>query len=209
MVNSALQRLPLLFVPGLVSAGLESRLLGRRLASRGIELAPYLHQARRETPETIAARLGALLEENPDVHLIGHSFGGLLALAAMENASNWGGRAVLLGPPLAGSVAARRVMALPGGRQLLGAAGRWLEAPPSPRVDPSRIAVIAGSRDLGLGRLLGLGPGSTDSLVHVDETRIPGATHVQLPVTHLGLLLDPRVADTTARFIRTGSVNET
>ncbi len=202
------ERLRLLFVPGLVSAGFESALLGRRLAELGLDLDLFLHQARRESPESAAARLATILEGNPDVNLIGHSIGGLIALAALNRASGWGGRAVLLGPPLGGSAAARRASQWPGARRILGAATPWLASPPSLPVDPERVAVITGTRDLGVGRLLGLAPGSSDGLVHVDETRVPGAALVPFPVSHLGLLFDPHVAETAARFIRTGSVDE-
>lgn len=208
MANDDLERMRLLFVPGLVSAGFESAVLGRRLAEHGLDLDIFPHQARRESPESAAARLATLLEQNPDLHLIGHSMGGLIALAALNDAPRWGGRAVLLGPPLGGSAAARRVSQWPGGRRVFGAAAPWLAAPPPLRADPERVAVIAGTRDPGLGRFLGLAPGATDGLVHVDETRVPGVALAQFPVNHFGLLFDPRVAETAARFIRTGSVDE-
>lgn len=196
----------LLFVPGLVSAGLESALLAQRLRRRGLDLEVFRHVARSESPRDIARRLAETIQGDPDLHLVGHSMGGLLALAALDNAADWTGRAVLLGSPVAGSAAAKHILKWPGGASILGKAREWLVMPPGVRADPRRIAVMAGTRDFGLGPLLGLRPGSSDVLVDVDETRLPGATSLHYPVSHLGLLFDPRVAEDIAEFIRTGAV---
>jgi hypothetical protein len=68
------------------------------------------------------------------------------------------------------------------------------------------IGMIAGSRSIGLGLLLGgLGePG--DGTVAVAETRAEGLRqHRLLPVTHTGMLFSKQVAREVAYFLRTGS----
>lgn len=181
-------------------------LLRQRLARRGLDLEPFLHAARREGPHEIAARLAERLREAPDLHLIGHSMGGLIVLAALNAVDSWSGRAVLLGPPVGGSAAARRFLKWPGAKRVLGAASTWLATPPPFRADGKPVTVIAGTRDLGVGRLLGLHPGPSDGVVHLDETKLPGARVLPYPVTHFGLLFDPRVAEITAEFIRSGTI---
>ncbi|HLT90697.1 MAG TPA: hypothetical protein VKZ85_07110, partial [Woeseiaceae bacterium] len=43
-----------------------------------------------------------------------------------------------------------------------------------------------------------------DGAVAVSETRLPGAEHLVMPVTHTGLVWSREVADQVATFLRTG-----
>jgi hypothetical protein len=65
--------------------------------------------------------------------------------------------------------------------------------------------VIAGTRSMGLGRFFAGFREPNDGTVAVRETRIEGATdHVELPVSHMGMMLSARVARHTAHFLRDG-----
>ena len=67
------------------------------------------------------------------------------------------------------------------------------------------VAMIAGNRPVGLGRLSGALPGSSDGTVAVDETRHPElADHVIVASTHTGLLNSARTAELAASFLLQG-----
>ncbi len=144
----------------------------------------------------------------PVVHLVGHSLGGVLAVMAVADA-DWDrpGRVVCLGSPLVDSKAARHLRRWPGGNTLLGRTLRdaVLEHPLHEAPSGHEVGVIAGNVAVGIGRLLGPLEKPNDGVVSVAETRLPGVTdHVVLPVTHLGLVFSPRVAEQTASFLRYG-----
>lgn len=143
------------------------------------------------------------------VHLVGHSTGGLLALAALEQRP-WDrpGRTVCLGSPLRGSIAARRLAELGElGAMALGLTGR--EGLIEPRLEEYRggreVGVIAGTTGIGAGLILGGLPEPNDGTIAVVETRLPGIKdHLELPVTHMGMLISAEVARQTAFFLRHG-----
>lgn len=140
------------------------------------------------------------------VHVVGHSLGGMLAAqVADEHRDLPAGRLVCLGSPLNGSAAASRLLRVPGGRWLMGQSapvldkglGRWSGARP--------LGIIAGSRPLGLGGLIGALPRPHDGTVSVEETRLAGAdAHCVVETSHTGLLFSPEVAALTTRFLRQG-----
>ncbi|MDC8015799.1 esterase/lipase family protein [Tahibacter soli] len=143
----------------------------------------------------------------PQVHLVGHSLGGLVALQAIRQGGGDlpPGKIVCLGSPLKGSGAARGVAKLPGGSYLLGRSldilrnglERWDGARP--------VGVVAGSLPIGLGRVIGGLTPPHDGTVSVDETRLDGiADHCEVPVTHTGLLFSAAVAQQAAAFLRDG-----
>ncbi len=143
------------------------------------------------------------------LHLVGHSAGGVLLLRALADSpvlADRVSRVVLLGTPYSDSAAARSLLRLPGGRRMLGRTlQEWL-ATPRPRPDPRhQVGVIAGSRPLGLSRMLIRLPGINDGAVSLEEARVPGACDtLVLPVAHSSLILSAGVADEVAAFLRTG-----
>lgn len=184
--------------------GPEAFVLARRLRRSGITLRSFGYSSLREPPEVVAARLAAVLAREPATDLVGHSLGGVIALLALGGTPQWCGRAVLLGPPLGGSATARRVQRLGLGALFLGAAAPLLVAGGAGRAGQERIAVVAGLRNLGVGRLLGACPVPGDGVVRLVETRLPGAHRRVARATHIGLLFDREVAAAAAEFILTG-----
>jgi hypothetical protein len=68
--------------------------------------------------------------------------------------------------------------------------------------------VIAGTRALGLGRILGGLPAPNDGVVCVSETRVHGMTDQALvPVGHSGLIVSHRVAQLVGFFLEEGRFN--
>ncbi len=118
---------------------------------------------------------------------------------------------VCLGSPLCGSRAAASLRAHRWGVPVLGhtigdcvldgAASRWARDVTASR----EIGIIAGTRPLGVGRWITTFDEPCDGTVAVSETRLPGAAdHIELKVTHMGMLLSRHVADQTAAFLRHG-----
>lgn len=194
-----------LFVHGLLMTGHESMLLARRFARSGLRLERFRYASRREGLEVVAVRLAELLCERPRIHVVTHSLGGLIMMSAVARAPRWLGRAVLLGPPLGGSETARALVGLPGGSWWLGEARETLTGTPRfPSPPVGRIAVIAGTRNIGIGTLLRATGGAADGVVRVAETRLAGAAAIEVHANHVGLLFNRRVAAVAAAFIREG-----
>lgn len=145
------------------------------------------------------------LEQSPDqcLHIVAHSLGGLLALAALarqDHASTSVAQLLMLGTPLQGSVSAQRLLASGLSARMLGHSGQVLEHGLADLVPVvarhCRLVMIAGNKPFGLGRLLADLHGAHDGTVAVAETEHPALhEHLRLPVSHTGLLLSPAVRD--------------
>lgn len=139
----------------------------------------------------------------PPAHLVGHSLGGLVALLAARDPSLPLGRIVCLGSPLAGSAAARGLVAR-GLRLGLGRSHALLAEGIERLPEEREIAVIAGTLPLGLGRWFGA-EGAGDGTVLLAETRLPGLRHhLEVRASHTGLVWSRAVARATAAFLRSG-----
>ena len=192
-----------LFVHGMFLHGYEAFGLALGMARHAIRLRRFRYYSRAEEPEAVVGRLAGRLRAMPGLHVVAHSFGGLLTLAAIAQVPEWQGRAVLLGSPLRGSGVARRTLQLPGGAFVLGKAADWLtRGVENPRVPPGRVAVIVGTRNIGIGRFLSPELEAGDGIVSLDETGLEGAAEsLSYDTVHLGLVYNRRVIDRVARFI--------
>jgi pimeloyl-ACP methyl ester carboxylesterase len=197
------------FVHGLWLNGLEFFLLRDRLGTAGFAPASFryfsMHATLPDAADALAAQLRAL---GRPVHVVAHSLGGVIACEAHDrNPDLPAGRVVLLGSPVQGSRAAQAVATRWYGQPMLGPLAvaelahrrerRWRHA--------REVAVIAGSRSAGLGRVFADLPKPNDGTVCVDETELPGASdRVVLDVTHTGMLLSREVAAAVLAFLRAG-----
>lgn len=186
--------------------------LARRLRRAGFEPRRFSYRTTAAALDQHARDLRAFVGPAPPtpLHFVAHSLGGLVTLQMLAAYPDLpAGRVVLLGSPLHGSVTARKAVRIPGGRHLLGAARPTLEAGIA-GLAPSReigreIGMIAGSRGIGLGLLLGGVGGPGDGTVAVAETRAEGlADHRVLPVTHTGMLFSREVARQACEFLQAG-----
>jgi len=147
--------------------------------------------------------------ETPRVHFVGHSLGGLVIYRFLERFPQQPpGRVVFLGTPCLASRAAQQagqfrlvasLMGQPVADELLQPQERrWT-------MDDRPLGIIAGTQRIGVGQYLAQFEEDCDGTVAVSETRLPGATdHLSLPVSHLGLLVSPRVARETGLFLQEG-----
>lgn len=198
-------------VHGLWMNGIENGVLRRRLSSdHDYDTIPYdYHSVRVGLDENVRLLTGFLASvPGETLHLVGHSLGGLLLLHSQRSVPDpRPGRIVCLGSPLRGSRAAHALAALPFGDEMLGETIR--DAVLSGGLDgwhgTREVGVIAGTLGAGLGRVISELPEPNDGTVAVDETRLPGiADHLELPVSHTGLLFSEDVAKQTAQFLRHG-----
>ena len=145
-------------------------------------------------------------QPSPKVHFVGHSLGGLVILEMFQERLELpAGRVVLLGSPLQGSNAARSLMNLPGASRMLGTAGNVLCAG-FPQLPPDReVGMVAGSRAMGLGRLLTGTAHLGDGSVALEEADSPNLTaRTVLPVSHTGMLFSRTVQQRVADFLARG-----
>ncbi len=197
-------------LPGLLLPGAALAPFARRLSRAGFECRIAAYRSWREPPEAAFARLDLKVQAvtaagGSSVHWVGHSLGGLIVLHYLAaRPALPPGRVVLLGSPLAGSALAARLGRNRTGRLAVGAARSWLEqgAAPPPR---RQVGMIAGTRALGFGRLMGGSPAG-DGTVALAETHHPALTgRIELPVTHSGMLLSSTVVRAAAVFLARGT----
>jgi pimeloyl-ACP methyl ester carboxylesterase len=148
----------------------------------------------------------ARASKRDQMHFAGHSLGGLVTLRMLnEYAGLPPGRVVLMGSPLDGSAAVRRSGRVPGAGKLLGKIRPTLERGYERLPGNRETGMIAGSRSIGLGMLVGGVEKPGDGTVGVNETRNVGLKdHLVLPVTHTGMLYSAEVARQTAYFLEYG-----
>ncbi len=188
---------------------------------RGFTLAPFARRLREAgfasietfdyasisgTLDVAVERLIASVQAREgDVHIVGHSLGGMLAVEMAARAIEPRGRIVCLGSPLRGSAAARGMQRVPVARWIMGSSAPILMRGFERWPGRGEIGVIAGRRPLGLGRFVGALEGPHDGTVSIAETLLPGITdHRVVGVTHSGLVYSDEVARLTAAFLRGG-----
>jgi len=191
--------------------GEESLVLRSRLAH---EFALTLHAFRYSAVFSDMSRITASLAEfvrelaAPEVHFLGHSLGGLVIHRFLERFPEQPpGRVVFLGTPSVASRAAEHAARFAPIAHLMGqsVAEELLQPRERRWTHPDPLGIVAGTQPVGLGQFLAQFHEENDGTVAVTETRMPGATdHIVLPVSHLGMLVSPRVAHETGLFLTQG-----
>jgi len=198
-------------VHGIWMSGLDLLPLAGRLEKEGFSARIFRYPSLRASPADNARALQAFVHDlGPGpTHLVGHSLGGLVILRALEEAGALpSGRVVLMGSPVKGSAVAALLAAHPLLRPLV--LGRSVEegllGERVPGCHGREVMVLAGSKPVGLGRLIRRLPPPHDGTVAVEETRLDGAAaHHVLPVNHTGFLLSKDVAARIAAFLKEGT----
>lgn len=157
-------------------------------------------------------RISALIatKRATGIHLVGHSLGGLVILEMLRHEPDPRlRRVVLLGTPCVDSHCARRLAGVAGMPALLGRSMmEWLSGAPAGAVAAPagfQVGVLAGTRSVGLGRVVTGLPRPNDGVVAVAETRLPGAADfIALPVAHSQMLASRRCAAQIAMFLEAG-----
>lgn len=199
------------YVHGLWMPGGESRLLAHRLLREfGFQVHAFPYSAGTWGMEEITAHLQSFVRslEVPAVHFVGHSLGGLVIYRFLEHYPEQPpGRVVFLGTPCLESRAAVQAAQLRFVSVLMGpsVAAELLQPRERRWAFRRALGIVAGTQSIGLGQFLAGFEEDCDGTVAVSETRLPGAAdHITLPVSHMGMLVSPRVARETGLFLRDG-----
>ena len=206
---SAVARGTVILIPGLLRTGASMNIMAERIAGSGYRVSRVQYR-RNETPAVIEARIGALVRgiEGP-IYVIGHSYGGVLAVGACRH-PHAAGRVhgvLCLGSPIRGCRTAAALRRYRVGRALLGVAGGYLVGGLSYPHITVPVAMIAGERAHGVGSLIGALTGMNDGVVSVAETAWPGLReHIRLPISHRHLVTDALATRHALAFLSTGSL---
>ena len=182
----------------------------RRLQMAGFATSQFAYRSRAQSlvhnTAALAAHVRALPRGVP-VHLVGHSLGGIVIIQCLATqALPQVKRAVMVGTPFQGSAPAQRLMGTAWGRVLLGKTIlQWhgVQAKDVPK--GLQIGTIAGTRPIGMGRVLGKLQSPHDGTVSLAETEVPFATdRLVMHITHSEMLVSPQVSEHIVHFLRHG-----
>lgn len=203
-------------VHGMGRTPISMALLARRLRAGGHRPSAFGYFVTRDPLEKIAERLVAHVEEtrreddaSEGFAVIGHSLGNVITRMALPSLPSLS-RFVMLAPPNRPPVMAQSLSDNPVFRALTRDAGKklvdedffaQLPLPSAPTL------IVAGTRGPKL-RWLPLADRPSDGVVGVDETRLQGVPHVEVPAIHTFIMNDREVARLTLRFLETGALME-
>jgi len=200
-----------LLVHGLWNRGWSMAAMAKRLRARGHSVMVFSYPTRSSGLDGHADELHRFISKAaPDeLHLVGHSMGGLVILNMLSRYDDLpAGRVVLMGTPVRGSKMVKRLENLPGQRLMFGKVAEDLlkgfRKPPENR----QTGMIRGTRAMGLGRVVGKHDEPNDGSVAVSETQLEGlADSIELPVAHSEMLLSSEVVNQLEHFLLNGSFN--
>jgi pimeloyl-ACP methyl ester carboxylesterase len=184
-------------------------LLAARLARAGYKPRVFSYRGRSSfaaNRERLARFAGEVLRGRP-THYIGHSLGGVLVLDMLNcHPEVPAASAVLLGAPVRGCLAGRRLGRGRLGRWMMGACAECWEEHDAAWTRDAPLGVVAGTLAFGLGRALGGRlPGTNDGVVCVEETAVQGMAAQALVRTGHSFLIVSRAVDRLVeRFLATG-----
>ena len=196
-------------VHGLYMHGIAMLPLQRHLVACGFQCKRFSYPSLRLSVEDNATQLTEYLcgIDTPVVHFVCHSLGGLVVRAMLVR-SNWQrpGRVLTLGTPHLGSYVAKRLGASSAFAPIVGHSlthGLDGDLPPWPKA--RQVATIAGTLDVGAGRLVPGLPKPNDGTVALAETDLgSGYPRAILPVTHTSMLFSRTVADYACSYLQSG-----
>jgi pimeloyl-ACP methyl ester carboxylesterase len=201
-----------LLVHGLWMNAFAMRPLARRLEHCGFQVKRHGYKSvtrgLRENARGLAAACENVHKGDARLHLVGHSLGGVLIMAMLqEHPEIQVHRVVLIGAPYAGSSAAHGLAHFGWSRTVLGQTIEdWRRRARAPVPQGIEVGVIAGSVSFGLGRLFVNLPEPNDGVVMLSETRVPEATaSIVLRTSHSAMLVSAAVARATCAFLKSGS----
>ena len=193
---------PVVLVPGLWMPAAGMALLAARLSRFRTHFFGYRGRAPYDANVEALARFA-----RGKPFLVGHSLGGVLVLDMLNRHPEIDIQAVvLLGAPVRGCLAGRRLGRARLGRWMMGAccalwqerSARWTRRAP--------LGVVAGTLPLGLGRAFGALPGVNDGVVCVEETTVEGMSGRRLVRQgHSMLIVSREVGSLVRGFLACGT----
>jgi pimeloyl-ACP methyl ester carboxylesterase len=203
---------PIIIVHGLWMTGLELSVLQHRLRTdHGFEPSIFSYPSITGSMNEHVTSLHAYVLQHPGerLHFVGHSLGGIVILKMLEMYDDIPpGRIVCLGSPMQGSCAVNGFARWPFARAALGSAICEEVLSSKPRKWDGRrdVGIIAGSLNIGIGRLFADFQEASDGTLLVSETKLDGAKdHIVMSVSHTGLVFSVEVTAQIAKFLKDGS----
>lgn len=185
----------------------------RRLLQAGFAPSPFAYRSRARSLDHNVAQLAAHVQALPGnglVHLVGHSMGGIVIMQCLaRHPFARLGRVVMVGTPFQGSAPAQRLKSTRVGRFLLGKSiVQWQGVDACAMPPGLEVGTIAGTRQLGMGSMLGKLDVPHDGTVSLRETHVPfAADHLAMHVTHSEMLMSSSVTAQIVRFLLSGKFN--
>lgn len=196
-------------VHGLWYGPVSMSLLAIRLEGMGFECHRFGYPtlSRSVSENALALRDFCIELGAEQLDLVGHSLGGIVILRMLDELGGLPpGRIVLLGSPARGSSVASRLVEIKAARPFIGQSRSALERGFSHAPTGYETGVIAGTRGVGLGRIIENLEPPHDGTIGVAETRLDDARDtLEMVVSHTGLVLSAEVAKAVADFLQHGS----
>jgi pimeloyl-ACP methyl ester carboxylesterase len=199
----------MVLVHGLWNRGWMMASMAKRLRARGHRVRVFSYPTRAADLDGHADALHDFLEKDrvQELHLVGHSMGGLVILNMLSRYADLPpGRVVLMGTPVQGSAVVRKMAKLPGQEFIFGKSRENLLQ--GFRVSPEgrETGMIRGTRPFGFGQIAGRPDEPNDGSIRLSETQLEGLKDtIDLPVAHSEMLVSAKVVDQVEQFLLYGS----
>ena len=203
----------IVLVHGLWNRGWSMTAMAKRLRARGHHVAVFSYPTRSDCLEGHADELHAFIAANQakkngveELHLAGHSMGGLVILKMFSSYDDLpAGRIVLMGTPVKGSGVVKRLGKLPGQKFIFGKAREDLLQGFQHTPVGHETGMIRGTRALGFGQIAGRQAEPNDGSVCVSETELDGLKDsIELEVAHSEMLVSMEVVEQLEQFVLYG-----
>jgi pimeloyl-ACP methyl ester carboxylesterase len=206
------QNAEIVLVHGLWNRGWSMAAMAKRLRAQGRQVRVFSYPTRKDCLDGHADNLHAFIgEKTPEeLHLVGHSMGGLVILNMLSRFDDLPpGRVVLMGTPVKGSGVVKRMEKLPGQKLLFGQARENLLQGFEHTPSAHETGMIRGTRALGLGRIAGKRREVNDGSVTISEAQLDGLKDsVDLDVAHFEMLVSAEVVAQVEQFLLNGQFNK-
>jgi len=196
-------------VHGLWNRGWSMAAMARRLKSHGHRVRVFSYPTRKDCLDGHANDLHEFISKSKseELHLVGHSMGGLVILNLLSRFDDLPrGRVVLMGTPVKGSSVVKRLGKLPGQKLLFGKARDNLMQGFEQIPSEHETGMIRGTRAMGLGRIAGKQSETNDGTVTLSEAHLDGLKDsIDLSVSHSEMLISAEVVEQVEQFLVNGS----
>ena len=198
----------IILVHGLWNRGWSMTAMAKRLRSRGHNVMIHSYPTRAETLDGHADDLHTFLLANKahELHLVGHSMGGLVILNMFSRYDDLPpGRIVLMGTPVKGASILKRLEKLPAQDFIFGKSRDSLLKGFQHTPQGRETGMIRGNRAFGLGQIVGGHDEASDGSITISETELDGLKDsIELNVSHSVMLVSSEVVEQVEQFLLHG-----
>ena len=198
----------IVLVHGLWNRGWMMAAMAKRLRTLGHQVRVFSYPTRAAKLDVHADELRGFIHENKtqELHLVGHSMGGLVILNMLSRYDDLPpGRVVLMGTPVKGSNVVRRLAKLPGQKYIFGKVREDLLQGFQFSPEGRETGMISGTRAFGFGQIAGTQSEPNDGSICVSETKLEGLKDtIELPVAHSEMLVSAEVLRQVECFLLSG-----